>query len=293
MTLQVEGKGSVTMANLQVGDRVLTSSQQYETVYAFGHHNPSQKATFLQFYTANSNNNNDNKPLELTHKHMVFVQGKSNPVRADSLQVGDVLQSVNIESDNHHYKPASIRKIQSVQREGVYAPLTTGGTLVVNGIAASSYIPIHETTDNLEYVALQGTKIQIPIMSHQSSVHMVLAPFRLVCRATSWFGLCDTNSVLVYGSNGMPYYATAGIAFREMVAGEHHLLVQALVVLVAILLTGPFRVFEQALEQVGSGDVTTMTLVAAVVTTVAAAWMAASARKNRRSQVAARKMKNV
>ena len=72
----------------------------------------------------------------MTGQHLVFVDGKTNPVRADSIQVGDRLQA---ETSN-----AVVKKIMLVTRNGIYNPLTSSGTIQVNGIAASSYIAFQE-----------------------------------------------------------------------------------------------------------------------------------------------------
>jgi Hint module len=101
-TVQVEGKGPVAMKDLQLGEKVLTASHDYEPVYAFGHRHLTQAAKFIQF----------NDALEITGAHLVFVEGKVNPVRADSVKVGDFLQG------------GEVKSIKTIQRAGVYTPLT-------------------------------------------------------------------------------------------------------------------------------------------------------------------------
>lgn len=101
-TVQVEGKGPVAMKDLQVGEKVLTASNDFEPVYAFGHRHLTHTAKFIQF----------NGGLEITGAHLVFIEGKVNPVRADSVKVGDFLQG------------GEVKSIKTIQRSGLYTPLT-------------------------------------------------------------------------------------------------------------------------------------------------------------------------
>merc|ERR1712187_386955 len=117
----VQDKGLVKMELLQVGDFVRSGDGKlYEQIYAFAHRVPHKHAEFLQFHTTVG------APLELTAGHLVFVNGKSNPVRADSIRVGDCLQAEN--------SIAIVEKITTISRNGIYNPLTSSGTIQVNGI---------------------------------------------------------------------------------------------------------------------------------------------------------------
>ncbi|CAB9527359.1 Desert hedgehog protein [Seminavis robusta] len=160
---EVENKGPVAMKDLQVGDRVLANAKDgFEPVYAFGHREPTGEGTFLRFFTEKGNS----APLELTGEHLVFVHGKTNPVRADSIQVGEVLQGAVL--------TAKVSKIGRVVRKGLYVPLTPSGTVVVDGMQASSYISLQK--DSAEYIELRGGW---QIMPFQDYVHLALSPFRL------------------------------------------------------------------------------------------------------------------
>ena len=151
------------MKELQVGDLVLTGSKNYEAVYAFGHHKQDGLYSFLQVHTKN-----EQTPFEVTPEHLVFLSGRMNPVRADSIKVGDELRGAT--------SGARVTKIAHVHKQGLYAPLTAKGSVVVDGIVASSYISLQSSAD--EYVELQGG---FKVMSQHSFVHMTLAPFRFFC----------------------------------------------------------------------------------------------------------------
>jgi hypothetical protein len=157
-TVDVLGKGSVQMKNLEVGDRVFTG-ESYESVYAFAHKLADVKGHFLQIETDNGSS------LEITGDHLMFVDGQSSAVRAESVKVGDALSG------------ARVTKVGAVERNGIYAPFTTDGKLVVDGVKASSYaLP----------VALNGGYLQE--MSHYG-----ISPFRLLCTKVS-SSYCEANT---------------------------------------------------------------------------------------------------
>merc|ERR1712224_95190 len=136
----------------------------------------------------------------MTGEHLVFVDGKTNPIRADSIKVGDVLQSEGKDD-------AVVKKIKLVTRNGIYNPLTSSGTIQVNGVTASNYISFQEK--NNEYIELQG-QIEMP-MSHHDFAHRAMAPFRFYCTTLA---VCD--EVNNWNSDvGMPTYVLMGIKLVE------------------------------------------------------------------------------
>lgn len=216
-TVQVLHKGSVAMKDLQVGDKVLTSSQNYQSVYSFGHKAAEAMGQFVQLTTAEST-------LEMTGEHLVFLDNKSNPVRADSIKVGDVLRG--------EAAPAEVTQIGSIAKQGLYTPLTNDGTVVVNGIVASSYISLQDSATEL--IQVEGINMG---MSQHTFVHLTLSPFRMMCQIME----CDS-----YNEQGMPQYVASGIQLEQW-AESQHFLVQ-LVVLAAVLLgAGACMVLENSL----------------------------------------------
>lgn len=200
------------MKDLQVGDKVLTSSNKYQPVYSFGHYNPEKQAEFRQLYTADT-------VLELTAEHLVFLKDQAQPVRADSLQVGDSLRG-------QHGKGQIITKIDTVVRQGLYAPFTPEGTVVVDGIVASSYISLQEGKN---FVELKSGSL--PQLSQHGYVHMGLSPMRLLCMGVS-SSYCTT-----YNEEGIPFYAALSIDLN-LWANEQGAAVQALAFTGIFLLTG-------------------------------------------------------
>lgn len=188
-TVQVLDTGSVAMKDLNVGDYVLTTSNKYEEVYAFAHFYPSKPASFFQIYSENTD-----RPLEVTGDHLIFLQGKKDPVPSQAIQVGDVLRIGDSQTGS------TVTEIKNVDRKGIYAPLTTGGTLLVDGVAASSYIYLEE---NMSFV------------SDQYLLQLSLSPFRMLCQGVS-SKFCDTSS---YNEDGMPYYVQYGLEILRWVLG--------------------------------------------------------------------------
>jgi len=117
-------RGEVLMKELKLGDKVLASDHHfqpvYERIYSFVHKHDSQEMEFLQIFPF---------MVELTYDHMIFVQDKANAIPASSLRVGDRLSNGDV-----------VSAIKKVTRRGVYAPLTTSGSLLVNDVLVSNYI---------------------------------------------------------------------------------------------------------------------------------------------------------
>ena len=167
-SVHVFGKGSVDMKNLQVGDRIFTG-ETYQPVYAFAHRDTTTETDFVQIQMDQRNT------LEATGGHLVYVDGKSGPVRVDSIEVGDVLQG------------AVVTKIGSVQRAGLYAPLTLDGKLIVDGAKASNYVSLEQVDGH----ALLRHNIQF-------FSHLGISPFRLLCTGVS-SNICES-----YNDDGIP-----------------------------------------------------------------------------------------
>lgn len=180
-TVEIETKGQVAMKNVHVGDRILTASGKFQTLYAFGHYDEMIIASFLQIHTENMT-----KPLEVSTKHLIYVKdptgGQSAPRAAGDIQVGDILQANGLISGSR------VRKIQTVKRTGMYAPFTTDGTLVVDGIVASSYVFLSELESN------SWLKNNIATVSH-----LAVTPIRLWCTYIS------NRSCSDYNDDGVPH----------------------------------------------------------------------------------------
>ena len=97
------------------------------------HINPEKNTEFLAFETS------INKPLIISSNHLTYVWSQisqgSTFMRAKEIKIGDLLYFVHEMS----VRTVSITKVTSVVMKGYCAPLTTSGTLVVDGFVVSCY----------------------------------------------------------------------------------------------------------------------------------------------------------
>jgi hypothetical protein len=163
MQVTTAEEGSIAMKDLKIGDKVLTGANEFETVYSFGHRHETTKAIYLQIHTDQSN------ALELSADHMVFIQ-KNHAVPAASLKEGNTLLLPDGQL-------TTIQRIQKVTRYGAYAPFTFSGSVVVNGIVASSYVSFQEKSEYLRLSESVSTRL-----TFQWLAHVFEAPHRLAYR---------------------------------------------------------------------------------------------------------------
>mmetsp|Transcript_15093 Transcript_15093/g.22232 ORF Transcript_15093/g.22232 Transcript_15093/m.22232 type:complete len:662 (-) Transcript_15093:108-2093(-) len=161
-TVDVLNKGTVKMEDLKIGDKVLVGVDgKYEPIYSFGHFDTSVvKTEFLQIRTSTSSG------LEMTPNHLIFMQG-NEAVPASSIKVGDKVMMASGKTD-------TVVSIQEVKRTGIFAPFTSSGTIVTNGILSSSFATIQKS----HYVSLGG--FEVPLTYHQLGV-VFESPHRLLC----------------------------------------------------------------------------------------------------------------
>jgi len=130
-TVNLQGKGETRMDQLQVGDAVLTS-KGYAKVYSFGHLDRNGKTPYLQIQTTAND-----APLEISKDHLLYVFDEAKQMQsivpARDIKVGNLLIS-------EPGTQVEVQSIRQVTRHGAYAPFTTTGDIVVNGVVASNYI---------------------------------------------------------------------------------------------------------------------------------------------------------
>jgi hypothetical protein len=154
-TVQLEGGITSRMDQLQLGDRVLTvlpnGSTSYSDVYIFGHRLPNKRVTYLRIYTSG------NISIHMSGSHYIHVaRGAAclaSPrvacavtLPARLLQLGDVVFTVRpmpagssiVAGLSDHAVPTTIVSISKHTLDGMYAPFTLGGSIVVDGVLAHS-----------------------------------------------------------------------------------------------------------------------------------------------------------
>lgn len=152
----VQGKGTVQLSQLKVGDEVLALNSQGKLVY-------SEVIAFLDikndtsghFYVLETENGHK---VHLTGKHLIYTSetnrtsfvldsasSRFEAIYADHTQIGDYLMTTSGESG---VRASAVRSVKVVTRQGMVAPLTKAGTIVVDGVVVSCYAFI-----NSEYLA--------------------------------------------------------------------------------------------------------------------------------------------
>ena len=145
---------------LPVGDVIKVDNAKYEPVYAFSHRSESIRREYLELGLAGG------RSLEISDSHMVCVPGNKF-VPASTIQVGDEL----VDGNGSSTKVLSVKKIV---RQGAYAPFTPAGTLVVNGVRASSFIALQDS----ETLKIAGIDTGL---TFQFLAHTFERPHRLWC----------------------------------------------------------------------------------------------------------------
>merc|ERR1712032_1811023 len=99
-------------------------------------------------------------PLEVSPAHMVFVANQPDPVPAQNIQIGTIINSIN--------GPRLVTNITTIKRKGLYNPITTDGTIVVDGILASAY-----TT----YTGTSHIQVKVPITATANTSNSMISFF--------------------------------------------------------------------------------------------------------------------
>lgn len=213
-TVRIMGKGNIQMNEIEVGDKVLTSKGNYETIYAIDHRHPNKLANFIQIFHSVSE-----EPLELTKKHMLFVEGNPNPIPAKNIKVGDQVLTLDGAS--------TVRKVSTINRKGVFNPLTSDGTIFAGGILSSTYSAYFSDD---EWIEVAGQRVT----THHHFFDMALKPYRYMCNGIS-LEFCKTNNekiaisqwgenVYKYWSQQEAYFQTIILSLCIMIVGAFHII---------------------------------------------------------------------
>jgi len=175
------------MADLSVGERVLTidsdGTLRYDDVIAFVHRQPQLMTSFDVITTVAGYR------LVATGDHLIFTSPDQSASFSDGapptfvahLRSGN--DSVYVKTpDSKHLAVSMVTNVTTVTGRGVFAPLTSTGTIVVDGVAASCYA----------------------LVSSHRLAHFVMTPLRLSARTCSlWNCYDDTLPPL----DGVHWYA--------------------------------------------------------------------------------------
>lgn len=184
-TVDVLNQGPVSLSTLTIGSqvRVVNEQQQisYSPIIAFLHRDVNQHAMYRRIRTQSAQ-------IELSKRHL--IQHRQNGfVWSEQLKVGDeILVAPN--SDKNITQWESILTIQEVEKQGLMAPLTEQGTILVNNVHASCYA----------------------LANSHDVAHWALAPYRLYHRL---FGSVETKTsqpILSYANVLLQFFKNIPIA---------------------------------------------------------------------------------
>ena len=138
------------MSSMRVDDEVQVIANneiRFEPVITFIHRQPEVMQEFLQITTERNN------ILKITEDHLLFVEktGKAKAIPARDVKVGDTLFVRAV----HSAEKDAVLSITKVYDEGVYAPVTLSGTILVNNVHTSCYFDVlsHEWSHRAMVVA--------------------------------------------------------------------------------------------------------------------------------------------
>ena len=125
------------MSTMRIDDEVQVIANneiRFEPVITFIHRQPEVMQEFLQITTERNN------ILKITEDHLLFVEktGKAKAIPARDVKVGDTLFVRAV----HSAEKDAVLSITKVYDEGVYAPVTLSGTILVNNVHTSCYFDV-------------------------------------------------------------------------------------------------------------------------------------------------------
>lgn len=160
-TLVHSRHGLVQMKDLQPGMEVLAYKSGkfvYDMVYMFLHADSRPLARTMYQICTHSD------CITISHDHILFVGEHLDPTLVSDVKVGQVLYTL----DKTLNQSGVLRTIQTIQKisstNGIYAPATHSGTIIVNGMVASVYA----------------------ITTWHTGAHMSMLPVRMYYAVRTW-----------------------------------------------------------------------------------------------------------
>jgi hypothetical protein len=219
MTVDVENQGVTKMRDLKLGDKVKTFDGQYETVYAIPHKEATMFGQYIQLKTASH-------VIELSPSHMIFVQNRGI-IPASLVHVGDKLKTVH---DSHD---EVVQSVVTVLRQGMYAPFTPSGGILVNGVKVSNYVALQESP----VLQIGGFET---LFTHHWLAHTFQAPHRLYCSLRD----CKAES---YNDNGIARWVEMPLKLAVWVFHQPAV-IQWMILVPFVLMLGLFALLEVVLS---------------------------------------------
>lgn len=185
------------LVELEIGEQVQSIDAKgnviFSEVIAFLDRNINQTREFVRLETE------DGQHLSVTPAHLVMVwQPHVQTVQylfADKIQEGDYL----LVSVNNNLVPKKVVHVTVLLSQGIIAPLTAAGTVVVDKVAASCYA----------------------LVESQSVAHWSFMPFRLA--KSLWHLFVSNTKASPSHQNGIHWYAKALYSIKDVFLPENWL----------------------------------------------------------------------
>ena len=125
------------MHSLQIGEKVQVVSNgsiYLQPVISFIHREEEKLQEFLSITTTNNSN------LKITEDHLLFVEKNGLPqaIPARGVKIGDTVYV----KQNELIGTGTVKEISIVYEKGVYAPVTSSGTILINDVHTSCYFDV-------------------------------------------------------------------------------------------------------------------------------------------------------
>jgi len=182
-SVYAKGRGPIKIKDLRVGDQILAGEASTGALFfsPFIAHLHLEVATHAKFLVVKAEGTQS--VLHVSQEHLVFAAragatgASMEPLLARDLRAGDQLNRVGCDGELYQVEIASIT---TASLEGLYAPLTQSGTVVVDGFLCSCYADAFPTAGVLPWLQR--------LTSSHAVVHGALLPLRL---SRSLLGLSD------------------------------------------------------------------------------------------------------
>jgi hypothetical protein len=219
--VEVRGRGTVRMADLAYGDKVLavdlaTGRRVFREVYLFGHRDQDAIATYVAIQTQSG------RTLRLTPQHYIPVcvsgctlsalasgQLVTEARYASQVKAGDVVLVADQASGA--VQPSAVVSTWVTADSGLFNPFVRGANLVVDGVVASPH-----SDWLLDSVTPAGLRKHLPAL-YELMLAPVYALYRAVgARNAEWLahsvGLAEAGSAASYGAGYLAVAASTATA---------------------------------------------------------------------------------
>ncbi|CAF1414538.1 unnamed protein product [Adineta ricciae] len=140
-TVDVLDVGKVKLSSLKLGQQVRIIDEQdriaYSPVIAFLHRDLNEEGSYKRIRTKNAQ-------IELSPRHLIHRRNHGF-VWAENLSTGDEVLVISSKQGNKTAWEA-ITDISDIEKQGLMAPLTEQGTIIVNNVHASCYALVRSHT---------------------------------------------------------------------------------------------------------------------------------------------------